>query len=187
MPKTVILQTLLSAIASGLMLAARASYPRNGAGALAGLGAALLTAAVLVSLLPSRGRPTQPPERTLLGAAEAMPGLAIAVWEPLAVTTGVALILWALLSNGLMTVFVTRGIHLEKVPGERLRRALVGAANLLLALIVLDGARVLHLVSWTRTEAPALALAAAGLAMVACTRAGVDLALALHRRGETAR
>jgi hypothetical protein len=98
---------------------------------LAGPGVAAAGFSDLVGILQARARFPLPADRALRGAAEGLPALAVAAFQPAAIGVTVVVVVFALMANGIHTVSVSRGISARLNGAETARRVATSVASLL--------------------------------------------------------
>jgi hypothetical protein len=104
---------------------------------LAGPGAVAAAVSDLIGIVQARARFPMPADRALRGAAEALPALGMTAFEPAAIGITVAVVIYALMANGIQTVSLSRGTNLTLTMGETLRRVLTSAGSLLVLAVPL--------------------------------------------------
>jgi hypothetical protein len=134
---------------------------------LAGPGVCAAAVSDLIGISLARARFPLPADRTLRGAAEALPALGVAAFEPLAIGITVVVIIHALMAAGVQTVSVARGVNLTSTGAETMRRVVTSLASM--------AALSVPLAVTTRWSLPRL-LQMPGWMMVVCLFALVTLA-----------
>lgn len=100
-------------------------------------GAAAAGVSDLIGLLQSRARFNLPVNRAFRGGAESLPALGVAAFEPFAIGLTVAVVIFALMANGMDTVKLAKDRNSELRTSETVRRVLTGLASLSLLWIPL--------------------------------------------------
>jgi hypothetical protein len=118
-----------------------------------------------------------PTERTLLGTAEALPGITLSFLEPSAMVLALVHIVHAIIASGIATVSASAGKFLTQPRSESMRRAFAGGANVGLALILLHRSGVFNVERDLQISEGNLALLCAAVAAIGAVRAATDLAL----------
>jgi hypothetical protein len=134
---------------------------------LAGPGAAAAAISDIVGILQSRARFPLAADRTLRGAAEGLPALGLTAFEPAAIGITLAVVIYALMANGIHTVSLSRGTNLSLSGAETLRRVLTSLAGL--GALALPFVATGHLVLPARLTSLNIAAAAACVAALAGT------------------
>ena len=96
---------------------------------LAGPGVIAAVVSELIGLVQSRTRFDLPVERTFRGGAESLPALGVAAFEPYAIGVTVAVVVFALMANGMDTVKRAQGRGSERRMSETLRRVVTSLAT----------------------------------------------------------
>jgi hypothetical protein len=130
---------------------------------LAGPGAAAAAISDLVGILQARARFPLPSDRGLRGAAEGLPAIGLTAFEPAAIGLTLAVVIYALMANGIHTVSVSRGAGLTLNGGETLRRVVTSLADIALLAVPFIAAASLP----ARLTSLELAVAASGAAAAA--------------------
>jgi hypothetical protein len=105
---------------------------------LAGPGAVAAAISDLIGLLQARARFNLPVERAFRGASEALPALGVAAFEPYAMGVTIAVVIFALMANGMETVKLASRRDGSRQTGEMLRRLLTALAGLSLLWIPVE-------------------------------------------------
>lgn len=148
---------------------------------LAAPGVAAACVSEAIALVQMRTRFAKPVERSLRGAAEALPAVGVAAYDPWALGVTVGVVLFALMANGMMTVAAARGAPPGSQPGETLRRLLTAMAGLMILAIPLAVTSSLNLPAELGTDARSVVLVATAVVMLAGLRALLDMALSARR------
>jgi hypothetical protein len=149
---------------------------------LAGPGAVAAAVSDLIGILQARARFPMPADRALRGAAEALPALGVTAYEPAAIGITIAVVIYALMANGIQTVSLARGSNLTLSAGETLRRVLTSIASLMVLTVPLAVTANLDLPG--RVGLSSLATAGVGLGLAALGGA-VSLAIMWWSVGQT--
>jgi hypothetical protein len=149
---------------------------------LAGPGVAAAAAADLIGLLQARMRFGLPVERAFRGAAEALPALGVAAFEPFAMGLAVMVILYALIASGLQTLATARGVAPSRKATETLRRALTCAASLAVLSLPLAATTGFDLHGRLGVSSRLVATLAAALVLLAGTVALLDSLISVKAR-----
>lgn len=147
---------------------------------LAAPGVAAAAVSDAIGLMQSRVRFALPVERAFRGASESLPAVGVAAFEPWAIGVVVAVVIYALMTNGLQTISVARGQTGRRNTGETLRRVITGAAVLSLLWIPLSRTTALDLAGVVRTSADSWAVIASVVVALACMRALLDQYLGIR-------
>jgi hypothetical protein len=147
---------------------------------LAGPGAAAAAISDLVGLLQARARFPLASDRGLRGASEGLPAIGLTAFEPAAIGITVAVVIFALMANGVHTVSVSRGAPVRLNFAETLRRVVTSLADIgALALpLVATG----HLTLPARLSSTGVAVAAAGIVGLAGVLALTVMWLSIGKR-----
>ena len=122
----------------------------------------------------------RPKDRLLQGIGEALPAIGVAAFAPVAIVTTVGVVVFALLANGVGTVLTARGRPVHHAPSETMRRLFLTAANLGLLLVPLNAAYFVSVQSMLGVPTRGLVLICVTVTLLACSRTGLDLAMALR-------
>lgn len=104
---------------------------------LVGPGVVALVVSEVIGLAQSRVRFDLPIERTYRGAAESLPALGVAAFAPYAIGITLAVVVFALMANGMDTVKRAQGRGAERRTSETLRRVVTSIASVSLLWIPL--------------------------------------------------
>lgn len=132
---------------------------------LAGPGVAAAAVSELIGILQARARFPLASDRGLRGAAEGLPALGLTAFEPAAIWLTIAVVIYALMANGVQTVSVSRGAGLTFSFGETLRRVVTSLSSLV--VLALPFAATGHLLLPARLTSLEVALVASGVAGLA--------------------
>ncbi|MBZ0136402.1 MAG: hypothetical protein K8I27_08535 [Planctomycetes bacterium] len=143
-------------------------------------GAAAAAASDIIGLLQSRVRFALPVERAFRGASESLPAIGLAAFEPWAIGVAIAVVIHALIANGLHTISVARGQPLKRNTGETLRQLLTAAAGLSLLWIPVSATTSLDIVGVVGTSPPGWAVIASVVVALAGMRALLDQYLGIR-------
>jgi hypothetical protein len=132
---------------------------------LAGPGVVAAAVSDVVGILQARARFPLPADRALRGAAEALPALGVAALEPAAIGITIAVVIYALMANGIHTAGVARGANVSAGFGETMRRVLTSAASLMVLALPLAATSNLDLAA--RAQLSSLAVAGIGFGLAA--------------------
>ena len=149
---------------------------------LAGPGVVAAAASDLVGLLQARVRFGLPVERAFRGAAEALPALGVAAFEPYAMGLAVLVIMYALVASGLQTLATARGVAPSRNATETLRRALTCVASLAVLGVPLAATTGFDLPGRLGFSSRMVALVAAAVVLLAGTVALVDSLISVKAR-----
>jgi hypothetical protein len=158
-----IIRVVLAAVAAGLVIAGSVA----GAASIAEFGLMAALAAEGMGMAALTHAAARPGSRALRGVAEAMVPVGMAALLPTALAVAVLVVVFAIVAHGVETVRITRGLLPAAARGEPARRALQGAANLLVIGAAAAAMGRLHLPAemapaWVAWAAVSLS-AAAGL------------------------
>lgn len=131
---------------------------------LAAPGAVAAAVSDLIGILQARARFPMPADRALRGAAEALPALGVTAFEPAAIGITIAVVIYALMANGIQTVSLSRGATLTLTFGETLRRVLTSAGSMLVLTLALAATANFNLPGMLGLSSLAVAAAGFGLA-----------------------
>ena len=171
--KLLILRTVVALCGAALLVLAFGLDSR----VLALIAALGLLGAEAVGLAGVTARHESALSRALLGTCEAVCGLAVSVIEPTAMLVALTQVVYFVIASGVATVSLSLGRPLAQARGEPMRRLLSAAANVGLALIVLQAANHLNVESVLGVSPRDLALLCMALVIVGSARAIGELAL----------
>ena len=146
---------------------------------LAGPGAVAAGVSDAVGLLQARSRFNLPMDRAWRGAAEWLPALGVAAYQPYALMLTVAVVLYALFASGMQTVSMARGVPLKLYSGETLRRVLTSAASLALLTLPFTAMGGFDLSAWLGSTPRALCVVSAAVGLLAGMRALTDMLISV--------
>jgi hypothetical protein len=148
---------------------------------LAAPGAAAAAISDFTGILQCRMRFDLPTARALRGAAEFLPPIGVAAFEPLAIGVTVVLVSFALAANGMSTVARARGLRLKRTSGETLRRFISGIGGLLLLTIPVAATTSFSFSQRVGSNDRTLVAVVFAVVLLAALRALLDMALELRK------
>lgn len=149
---------------------------------LTGPGVAAAAVSDLIGLLQARMRFGLPLERAYRGAAEALPALGVAAFEPFAMGLAVLVILYALLASGLQTLATARGAAPSRNATETLRRVATCLASLAVLVLPIAATTGFDLHGRLGATPRLVAILAAALMLLAGTVALLDSLISVKAR-----
>ena len=148
---------------------------------LAAPGAAAAAASDLIGLFQSRVRFALPAERAFRGASESLPAIGVAAFEPWAIGVAIAVVIYALMANGMNTIMVARKAEPERYRGETLRRWLTTLATGCVLWIPISATTNLDVGAELNTTPVAIAFTAMAIAGLAGFNALLDMYIQIRR------
>ncbi|MCB9895548.1 MAG: hypothetical protein H6839_13960 [Planctomycetes bacterium] len=146
---------------------------------LAGPGAVVAGVSDAIGLMQARARFSMPLDRTFRGAAEWLPALGVAAYQPYALMLAVAVVLYALFASGMQTVSLARGTPLKLSSGETLRRILTSFANLVLLTLPFTAMGGFDLGATLGSTPQALCVVCGAVGLLAGMRALLDMLISV--------
>ncbi|MCZ7607160.1 MAG: hypothetical protein M5U25_14045 [Planctomycetota bacterium] len=149
---------------------------------LAGPGVVAAAVSDLIGLLQARMRFGLPVERAFRGAAEALPALGVAAFEPFAMGLVVLVVVYALFASGLQTLATARGVAPSRHATETLRRVATCLASLAVLGLPIAAAIGFDLQGRVGVSSRMVALLAAALVLLSGTVALLDSLISVKAR-----